>query len=198
MRILTLLILSCSILLTAAAANALDYWPDAPDGLVYHYSSADFGDMVGEFSVDGSEQTFHFTHAECYGNLVFLATSAAVGLSTQFAMCAGWIDPDFAGFDPVLDLVRDGMADGEGWVITYGSQYVFVTVTEESITVPLGTFTTLHVKFNTVGAPYIFFQDWWLEPSLGPVKVGIWELRAVDGTVATEPSTWSELKALYR
>lgn len=198
MRFLSLLMLAIVIQVTAAPASAIDYWPDDPNGLVYHFSSTAFGEMIAEYTVDGTQQIFQFTTATCYGNHELRVSAKAVSMISQITMCAGWIDPDFSYMDPALDLVREGMADGDAWVVTYGSSLVFVFVTEETIVVPLGEFRTLHVQIQSLGWPFFAFPDWWLERSLGPVKIGDWELSSVEGTVPTTPSTWSELKAYFR
>ncbi len=197
------LLIAIAVVALAAPVLALDYWPDDPDGLIYRYRSIGSGsEFDAQFDVDPEYHHVSWTHGICTGGETYAVNAASVGLAYWTTYCQGAIDPDFNWLGPPMDVVYDGMADGDAWTYVgedvHDTCIIIVTVASETVTVPMGTFETLHVHLQYILCGYAQIFDYWLDRDLGPVRINDSELVSIDGPVATVERTWSRVKSLYR
>ena len=197
------LCIALAVVALAAPAVALDYWPDDPDGQVYRYRSMGSGsEYDAQFTVDGEYHHVNWTRGICTGGESYRVDGSTVGLASWSVFCQGGIDPSFNWIDPPLDFAHEGLSDGDEWlhvgIDNQGTCIVAVTVTSETVTVPMGTFETMHVHLQYLACAYPQVFDYWLDRDLGPVRIDNAELVSIDGPVATTARTWSDVKSLYR
>jgi len=198
------LFIAATVLVLASMVQAVPYWPEHPDGVVYHYvgESGAAKDIV--YSQDGINQYREhiYDNPDCTGGESFVIEDGTVGLTGHGYYCEGSIDPVYWDYNPPLTIVREGMQDGdiwvwEGWCFN-GPAIIMVQVSDETITTPLGTMDVLHVQLQTItGDGFPFGGHLYLDQDLGPVKTGNLTLVDVDGVVGVANRSWSGVKSLF-
>jgi len=102
--------------------------------------------------------------------------------------------------EPVLFLDLP-LEVGKTWTDATADAVISAEVTGESqVVTPAGEFNCLVVSHMVMDfGNYIpFNRTFWLNPQLGPVKIGGAELVSYSGIVAAESIAWGAVKALFR
>jgi hypothetical protein len=187
-------------LLLALPALAADYWPFHPDGVVYHYehSTATYGHN-GEYSVIEID-----TPSGCHGELYYVELDGRAALCSYGSYCPGDFEGTIACFDPPLPVTPVDATPGSVWIWESNQWgYPFIAglvigqvVGEETVTVPAGTFTCLHVTLTGINSS--FQEEFYLDFELGPIIWYLSHLVSIDGLTPTETTSWGAVKSLFR
>src|SRR6056297_2275926 len=105
------------LLLVPGIAFCLPYWPEQPDGVVYHYAHPDGETLSIRYSQSGSiqDREYLYSDPDCTGGESYQISDDQVGLGEHGYYCQGGIDPVMEFFDPPLPIARSEMQPGDTW-----------------------------------------------------------------------------------
>jgi hypothetical protein len=188
-------------------ADAAEYWPVGTQR-IYHYATGTGGTATMEFSGEFWHISYFYDGRFTYSQSRRFGVSDAgdILLYEDSQFTAGAIDPDYiVSYDPPVTFLESPVTPEASWRVTttasgYPSgemHYAYSLSSEETITVPYGTFSVLEI--SVFDLQYFRFTDnYFLDRGLGPVMLsGGLKLIDIDFVVLTEGQSWGRLKALY-
>ncbi len=199
-----LLLLACS----ALPVHAVPYFP-SESGPIFDYptGTVTISNRGGSFSRNSTVGYASYFWHEFEGFQV--TAEGDILKSYEGSNCSACPDPDITEFDPPYMLLDFPLTTGKTWITetmtpelccSYEPVPITVIGAVEGpaiVTVPAGTFEVIKVRiYRLCPARPQLNQDfvYWLHPQLGPVN----DLVSWEGVIPVEPSSWSDLQALYR
>ncbi len=184
------------VLPVSIPSNAAEYWP-MHDGAIYHYRDSNGNELTVSYTAtvrritSSGNPNIYWEHysVDCDGDVMLSGESSISPLAP---------DPDSHYYNPEIRFLDFPLYVGKEWeTLSFDNDifpffYRVSVLSEETVTVPMGTYEVFAVSTGYWGTHY-------LNRDLGPVILDSrYQLVSIENFVGTVDKSWSSVKDLYK